>query len=147
MATRNITFILPTLYSDPDDESSSLFKRILGIAGADLWTIALKLVGNCSLSFSELSRPPSVALLFWNKKMDCVNFNSGIKNQFHFLKDKKDRSKPCKKKQRVAVAEGLKLLGSFDVAVFDYRSCAIISHGLYISYPIFSAVYNQEQLT
>ena len=69
LATRNITFILPTLYSDPDDESSSLFKRILGIAGADLWTIALKLVGNCSLSFSELSRPPpSVALLFWNKK-------------------------------------------------------------------------------
>ena len=65
LATRNITFILPTLYSDPDDESSSLFKRILGIAGADLWTIALKLVGNCSRSFSELSRPPpSVALLF-----------------------------------------------------------------------------------
>ena len=65
LATLNITFILPTLYSDPDDESSSLFKRILGIAGADLWTIALKLVGNCSLSFSELSRPPpSVALLF-----------------------------------------------------------------------------------
>ena len=36
----------------------------------------------------------------------------------------------------MAVAEGLKLLGSFDEAVFDYRSCAIISHGLYIFYPI-----------
>ena len=79
LATRNITFILPTLYSDPDDESSSLFKRILGIAGADLWTIALKLVGNCSLSFSELSRPPpSVALLFWNsKKKWIVRISSG----------------------------------------------------------------------
>ena len=75
LATLNITFILPTLYSDPDDESSSLFKRILGIAGADLWTIALKLVGNCSLSFSELSRPPpSVALLFWNKKNGLWEF-------------------------------------------------------------------------
>ena len=95
LATLNITFILPTLYSDPDDESSSLFKRILGIAGADLWTIALKLVGNCSLSFSELSRPPpSVALLFWNdKKLGCEIFNNHKKRWFGILWLNEVRSK------------------------------------------------------
>ena len=29
---------------------------------------------------------------------------------------------------------------------FDYRTRAIITRGLYIFYPIFSAVYNQERL-